>query len=118
MGGSPATFIDLAGSGRCEHQHMQPSAAEGFLGLYGPALSRQAAHIDRFSTAEAGLLRFRLAKEIDLPRQHHARRHQGGVEQVKEKRSILHRLDPAGVALPGKRKLWQQLGQRPRWRDA
>ncbi|MGX5774862.1 hypothetical protein [Methylorubrum zatmanii] len=46
--------------------------------------------------------RLRLAKAIELPSQHHARCHQGGMEQMEEKRTIVHRLDPAEMALPEK----------------
>jgi hypothetical protein len=41
-----------------------------------------------------------LAKAIDLPRQHHARSHQSGMKEVKEKRITMHLLNLADVAVP------------------
>lgn len=64
------------------------------------ALNDSAGSSEAASTSKTGLLRLRFTQAMDLPRQHHARGHQGCVQELKEKRPVLHRLNLADLAVP------------------
>ena len=59
-------------------------------------------------------LRCAATKEpVDLPCEHHARRHQRRMQKVKQKWRVLHRPEPVGVAVRGEHDSLQQPRHEP-----